>query len=54
MSKNNDNPLSFREKSSLIVLITLAQMITRVLNFADFRLELEGDFKELKDLIKTM
>lgn len=53
MSKENSKPFTLREKASLIILISIAQMIIRVLDFADFRLELEGDFKELKNLIKN-
>jgi len=52
MEKQNDKPLSMREKASLLILVSLTQMIIRVLNFADFRLELESDMKELKNLIK--
>ena len=51
--KANETYLTFRERCSMLVLITLTQMMLRVLNFADFRIELENDMKELKNLIKS-
>lgn len=50
--RKETRPLTFRERGALLILISLAQMILRVLDFANFRLELESDMKELKDLIK--
>lgn len=52
MSRKNVKLFTIRERLSLIILINLTQMIVRVLDFADFRLELEQDLKELKALIK--